>query len=104
MSQRCYTAERRAGGIPAWSAGERFVNVRRGICTMESTGERKRVLVVDDDPTVRRLVREAIEPALIVIDAEDGRAALRAFFQQRPDLVVLDILLPDQDGRDVLQR
>jgi len=69
-----------------------------------SGAEQRRVLIVDDDPAVRMLVREAIEATVTVVEAESGRAALQAFFQERPDLVVLDVGLPDLDGREVLQR
>ncbi|MFQ5460754.1 MAG: winged helix-turn-helix domain-containing protein [Anaerolineae bacterium] len=65
----------------------------------------KRVLVVDDEATIRRtveayLVRDGFE----VQTAVDGRGALAAARQFDPDLVVLDIMLPELDGYEVLRR
>ena len=57
------------------------------------------VLVVDDDPDVRALVTTLLDRAgYLVAEAEDGRAALKALYEQRPDLVVLDVNMPDLDG------
>lgn len=64
-----------------------------------------RVLVVDDDDDVRRLVRTLVERAgADVRDAASGRDALREFHAWRPDLVVLDVTLPELDGWAVLER
>jgi DNA-binding response OmpR family regulator len=63
------------------------------------------VLVVDDDPTVSDVVRRYLERAgLDVRLAGDGPAALRAFEVDRPDLVVLDLMLPGIDGLEVCRR
>jgi DNA-binding response OmpR family regulator len=63
------------------------------------------ILVVEDDADVRRLVTSLLTRAgMAAIGAEDGRAAIRAFFESRPDLVVLDIDLPEIDGWQVLDR
>src|SRR2546421_2809257 len=64
-----------------------------------------RVLVVDDDPDIRRLLRELLERAgFEVADAPDGKAALREVFETRPDLVVLDVTMPELDGWKTLDR
>jgi DNA-binding response OmpR family regulator len=63
------------------------------------------VLVVDDDPTVSDVVRRYLERAgYVVALAADGPAALRSFDAQRPDLVVLDLMLPGIDGLEVCRR
>jgi DNA-binding response OmpR family regulator len=63
------------------------------------------VLVVDDDPDVRALVSTLLGRAgYLVAEAEDGRAALKALYGQRPDLVVLDVNMPDLDGWATLER
>jgi len=63
------------------------------------------VLVVDDDPTVSDVVRRYLERAgLEVTLAADGPSALRAYESQRPDLVVLDLMLPGIDGLEVCRR
>jgi DNA-binding response OmpR family regulator len=67
--------------------------------------ESSRVLVVDDDPTVSDVVRRYLERAGITVDlAADGPGALRAYREQPPDLVVLDLMLPGMDGIEVCRR
>lgn len=64
-----------------------------------------RVLVVDDEPDVRSLVRELLERGgYEVVEAADGRAGLRAFHEAQPELVVLDVTMPDLDGWATLER
>ena len=64
-----------------------------------------RILVVDDDPDVRSVVRTVLEAEGYVVDtAEDGFAALRAVESRRPDCVVLDVMMPGIDGHAVLGR
>ncbi len=64
--------------------------------------ERKTILVVDDDAHIREVVRFALRKAgFEVAEAADGRGALDAFDREAPDLVVLDILMPEMDGTDV---
>jgi DNA-binding response OmpR family regulator len=64
-----------------------------------------RVLVIDDDADIRALVAELLERAgLSVEQAEDGRAGLRALHKTPPDLVVLDVSMPDLDGWQTLER
>ena len=63
------------------------------------------VLVVDDEPDIRYLVRELLERAgHDVVEAGDGTEALRIFFSSRPDLVVLDVSMPGLDGWGTLER
>ena len=60
------------------------------------------ILVVDDEPQIARLARDYLEKAgFRVLTAGDGRDALIANRQERPDLVVLDLNLPGMDGLDV---
>jgi two-component system chemotaxis response regulator CheY len=57
------------------------------------------VLVVDDEDQVRQLVRETLARAgYQVWEARDGKEALQQYRQQHIDLVVMDILMPEQDG------
>ncbi|MET9513687.1 response regulator transcription factor [Streptomyces sp. NPDC002994] len=60
------------------------------------------ILVVDDDPTVAEVVTGYLERAgFTVTQAADGPAALRQAKDRRPDLVVLDLMLPGMDGLEV---
>lgn len=62
----------------------------------------QRILVVDDDREIVRLLRAYLERAgFEVFVAYDGETALRVMRVQRPDLVVLDLMLPDRDGREI---
>ena len=64
-----------------------------------------RVLVVDDEPMVREVLQRYLElEGFEVAVAEDGEAALASFTETRPDLVVLDLMLPRIDGLEVLRR
>jgi DNA-binding response OmpR family regulator len=66
---------------------------------------RRRALVVDDDPDIRGLVRRLLEGAdFEVYDEPNGRAALRVFHEVRPDVVVLDVAMPELDGWQTLER
>jgi two-component system OmpR family response regulator len=56
---------------------------------------RELVLVADDDPHVREMVRFALEKAGFEVTAGDGEEALAHFRERAPDLVVLDILIPE---------
>jgi len=63
------------------------------------------ILVADDDAHIREIVSFALERAgHRVREARDGREALAAFEQEAPDLVVLDIVMPEEDGLDVCRR
>ena len=64
-----------------------------------------RVLVVDDESDIRGLVRALLERAgHEVLEAADGQEALRSFYSQRPDLVLLDVSMPLLDGWGTLDR
>src|SRR5207249_2343778 len=67
-----------------------------------SIASMKTVLVVDDEPKIVQLARDYLEHAGFgVVTAGDGRSALAAIRTRRPDLVVLDLALPELDGLDV---
>lgn len=63
------------------------------------------VLVVDDDADVRDLLQTVLEQTQYkAVFADDGQEAIRSFFQVRPDLVILDVMLPGMTGWQVLER
>ena len=69
---------------------------------MSSQSTRHRILVVDDDRDIVRLVRAYLEQAGFQVQtAHDGETALHVLRSDRPDLVVLDLMLPDRDGWDI---
>lgn len=60
------------------------------------------ILVVDDEPKIVRLARDYLEKnGFRVVTAADGTSALAMARRERPDLIVLDLLLPGMDGREV---
>ena len=64
-----------------------------------------KILVVDDDASVRAAVVTLLAGSgMEVTEAEDGRAGVRMFFDARPDLVILDVEMPEMDGWAVLER
>jgi len=65
----------------------------------------QRLLVVDDSPTIRRMVRAALAglPGLAFAEASSGLEAIESLVVSPPDLVVLDLNMPDLHGLDVLR-
>lgn len=63
-----------------------------------------RILVVDDEPQIQRFLKPALMAAgYEVIEAADGGMALKLLATSAPDLVILDLGLPDMDGKDVVR-
>jgi DNA-binding NtrC family response regulator len=67
-------------------------------------GARKRVLVVDDEAGVRESIRVLLSTEYEVLFATNGSEALEAVERERPNLVLLDIIMPGMDGMEVLER
>ncbi len=64
-----------------------------------------KILIVDDDPTLLRFVADYLaKEGFSVGTADRGQAALRTFYAERPDLVVLDVMMPGMDGWEVCAR
>jgi len=63
-----------------------------------------RILVIDDDALLRGALRVALEAAgYEVIEAGDGRAALRAYHEHGADLLLVDLFIPEPDGLEVIR-
>ncbi len=63
-----------------------------------------RILIVDDEPQIQRFLRHALAAAEYeIVEAETGAAALKVIATVAPDAVVLDLGLPDMDGKDVIK-
>jgi two-component system, OmpR family, KDP operon response regulator KdpE len=68
------------------------------------TGVRVRVLIVDDEPQIQRVLRPALTACgYEVLEATRGRDALKIIATSAPDVAVVDLGLPDMDGKDVLR-
>ncbi len=65
---------------------------------------RNRVLIVEDDPSVRALMIALLQDRCEVTEAEDGEAGLAEILRDPPDLVVVDVGLPGQSGPDVIEK
>jgi two-component system KDP operon response regulator KdpE len=66
------------------------------------TGETQRVLVVDDEPAIRRLLRASLTArGFAVCEASTGEEALQAAPAARPDVILMDLGLPDIDGKEI---
>ena len=64
-----------------------------------------KILIVDDDPNILRLYKEELEEeGYTIVTASNGQEAIERFDQEDPDLVTLDILLPDIDGIKLLRQ
>jgi len=59
---------------------------------------KKKILVVDDEPNVRRLLRSILSNNFIVIEAEDGQQAIDLANTQKPNAILMDMMMPKMDG------
>lgn len=65
----------------------------------------RKVLLVDDSGMARRGMRQILESAgYLVAEAEDGLVALERYFLEKPDLVLLDLVMKGMNGLDVLKK
>ena len=70
---------------------------------MESSG--KKILIIDDNKDIRDLMRMILEKVnLSVSESEDGSSGLTAAREIKPDLILLDVMMPGLSGFDVLQQ
>jgi len=66
--------------------------------------EKKKILVVEDDSVLRYVLMEKLKnTGYVVFGAEDGEVAIKKIKDEKPDLVLLDILMPKKDGMEVLE-
>ena len=63
-----------------------------------------RILVVDDERPIRRFLNASLSGIYTIIEAANGEEAIQAVTTERPDLVILDLGLPDMDGIEVTRR
>ena len=65
---------------------------------MEQVDTKKKVLIVDDEPNVRRLSRKILSNTFDVVEAEDGKQAIEIANNQKPDVILMDMMMPKMDG------
>src|SRR3989304_8890350 len=59
---------------------------------------KKKALIVDDEPNVRRLIRTILSKDYTVLEAQNGAAAVDMARGQKPDIILMDIMMPEKDG------
>lgn len=59
---------------------------------------RKKVLIADDEPAVRKLIRRILDKDYDVIEVRNGTEAVNMACSQRPDVVLMDVMMPEADG------
>ena len=65
---------------------------------MDQVITKKKVLIVDDEPNVRRLSRAILSKNFDVVEAEDGKQAIEIDNIQQPDVILMDMMMPRMDG------
>jgi two-component system KDP operon response regulator KdpE len=68
------------------------------------TGQELRILVVDDERSIRRFLKTALGNQFTIFEATNGEEALASVVNDRPDIIILDLGLPDMDGVEVTRR
>src|SRR5512140_3543047 len=63
-----------------------------------------RILIVDDERPIRRFLSDSLDEQYTIFEAANGKDAIRAVGSDRPDLIILDLGLPDIDGVEVTRR
>lgn len=67
-------------------------------------GEGKKILIADDSPTIVEITKAMLkEEGYQIITASNGAEALQKIGEEKPDLVLLDVMMPDMDGYSALQ-
>lgn len=73
--------------------------------TEESVGGGRKILVIDDEPGIVEIVETNLEgDGFLVISASNGKEGLEKIKNEGPELVVLDVMMPEMDGWEVLRR
>jgi len=88
-----------------WGISKQFdplvANAFLEMSAADITPEKKKILIADDEPNIRLLVRSILSNNYTVIEAADGQEAVKAAQRHKPDLILMDILMP-KDGLQAL--
>lgn len=63
----------------------------------------KKILIADDNSTIRKMLNIMLRDKFDILEAMDGHATVNAIQQQKPDVVLLDVLMPGMNGFEVLR-
>ena len=86
------------------STSDQVLPARPKLEFSKEDGSSRKILIIDDDPTVRELMRRQLErDGFEVYSASDGKEGITKAREIKPDLITLDILMPDLDGWSVLR-
>lgn len=66
--------------------------------TEQTQHRKKKVLVADDDPSILYSVKRVLGDSYIVIEASNGQEAVNLALSQKPDIIFMDIMMPEKDG------
>jgi CheY-like chemotaxis protein len=73
------------------------------VSVIRQTGDQaKTILIADDEPNIRLLVRRTFEPEYVVLEAVDGRQAIDMAISDHPDIILMDVMMPRVDGLTAL--
>lgn len=79
-------------------------NNKRAIIEELQESSRKTILVVEDEPGIRYLLKDILKDHYTIYEAENGREALELLHQVIPDLIISDIMMPDMDGLELCNK
>jgi two-component system, sensor histidine kinase ChiS len=65
---------------------------------MKNNTNKKKVLIVDDEPHIRQLVRRTLDGDFDVLEASDGKEAIEKAYKAKPDFILMDLMMPVMDG------
>ena len=66
------------------------------------TKAKKKLLIVDDEPNIRLMVRRTFEQKYVVIEAKNGKEAVDLALHHVPDIIIMDVMMPGVDGLTAL--
>jgi|SRR5579859_2103004 len=78
---------------------------QKGNVTPLSTGKERQILIIEDSPTLRGMVRRALQkgfPDAVIREADEGRQAFSQMSQKKVDLIITDLEMPGMDGQTFL--